>query len=560
MGVLLASDRFHSHRARAKPGPPRARRRSAWRPPPRRARRPSRARAPAAAARRARRSRRRPRRSRRPRLRRAASPAWPACRPWPWRTCAACRRARTPDPRCAWARALAAPAGRACPSLVTVGGLRRLLRRLGARLSRCRPGLQGRGPRLRTRAACEHARALLAPVAWAGTGACMQTCPVGSLAASLGAGRWSRDKRLHANAPGRGPGRVRGRRGGAGGGAAGRRGRRCRRRARRARAPAGGRRARAPGGRGEQPRGARGAQQLQVLRMQAGAPAARFRARPCARPRRPSAPAPRCQGREHARHARRAQKPARSASRHIAARARAHVRAGPPTSVSRSWAPEAGAEGRDRRPSGAPGRRADALPGGHAAGAVRRLPALVSPGVPGRRLARPARGRVDVPQGAPLPLPRRPTPRCSSRACARVLHGPCELLSVARGWTLRAARTLTCHPSVMRASGGDCAAVRGAAAAGGAAAGGAGGAATRRDRAVRPRARPRPRATLLACAPRALPLERRAARARQPRGPQPSALRDAPDAASAAVRSQAVGYLCCPARHAPCQAAAEACC
>jgi len=130
----------------------------------------------------------------------------------------------------------------------------------------------------------------------------MQTCPVGSLAASLGAGRWSRDDCLRANAPGRGPGRVRGRRGGAGGGAAGRRGRRRRRRARRARAPAGGRRARAPGGRGEQPRGARGAQQLQMLRVQAGAPAARVRAWPHTRPRRPSAPAPRCQGREHAVH------------------------------------------------------------------------------------------------------------------------------------------------------------------------------------------------------------------------------------------------------------------
>jgi hypothetical protein len=178
MGVLLASDRFHSHRARAKPGPPRARRRSAWRPPPRRARRPSRARAPAAAARRARRSRRRPRRSRRPRLRRAASPAWPACRPWPWRTCAACRRARTPDPRRAWARALAAPAGRAYRSLVTVGGLRRLPWRLGAPLS--------------------------LPAGSAGPwSAAKGTRRLPTRSGAFGARCLGRDWRLHANLPGR---------------------------------------------------------------------------------------------------------------------------------------------------------------------------------------------------------------------------------------------------------------------------------------------------------------------------------------------------------------------
>ena len=48
------------------------------------------------------------------------------------------------------------------------------------------------------------------------------------------------------------------------------------------------------------------------------------------------------------------------------------------------------------------GAHADALPGGHAAGAVRQLPAVVPHGLPHPRLGRPARRRVDLPQGAPF--------------------------------------------------------------------------------------------------------------------------------------------------------------
>jgi hypothetical protein len=117
-----------------------------------------------------------------------------------------------------------------------------------------------------------------------------------------------------------------------------------------------------------------------------------------ARPRRrfgACAPLP---GARDARRARRAQILARGASWHVAARVRTRIMAAsPPTDVDSVWAAKgvrsAGKEcrsGRGEQGKSAergPRRGADALPGGHAAGAVRRLPALLPPGLPGRRLA-----------------------------------------------------------------------------------------------------------------------------------------------------------------------------